>query len=342
MNTAVKTYPSYPSFHTLYEALRNADKMRQERVKNESSENQEQDDNLEFRPVTHYSMKEIYPYLMMEQGRTTDFSYAGLLMWVDYFKYSYAIVKDTLFIKGTVENDTHIPAFSLPVGRLPLPESLDMIRDYCRKEGISPVLSAVPEYALTQFIDLGISDIQPLDDWGDYLYDARMLSTLSGKKMGKKRNHVNKFDSLYPNATIEPLSADNAARAIEFMTTVDAEGDATPMAVEERRMTRQLLNLICEGDTHLEGAILEVDGETAAFTIGDVKHDTLFVHVEKASRKFDGSYEKINKEFARIMCEKYPEIEYINREDDSGDEGLRKAKQSYHPVEILKKYNIAI
>ncbi|MDE6342667.1 MAG: phosphatidylglycerol lysyltransferase domain-containing protein, partial [Muribaculaceae bacterium] len=341
MNTAVKTYPAYPSFDTLYEALRNADKMRQARVKNESSDNK-QTEIIEFRPVTHASMKEIYPYLLMEQGRTTDFSYAGLLMWVDYFKYSYAIVKDTLFIKGTVENDTRIPAFSLPVGRLPLSESLDMIREYCRKEGITPVLSAVPEYALTQFIDLGISDIQPLDDWGDYLYDATMLSSLSGKKMGKKRNHVNKFDTLYPGSKIEPLTALNADRAIEFMTPVDAEGDSTPMAVEERRMTRHLLDLIKEGDSRLEGAILDVDGETAAFTIGDVKHDTLFVHVEKAGRKFEGSYEKINKEFASLMCKKYPEIKYINREDDSGDEGLRKAKQSYHPVEILKKYNIAI
>ncbi len=342
MNTAVKTYPAYPSFDKLYEALRAAEKMRQTKSGDESSENLRQSAGLEFKPVTHASMKEIFPYLLMENGRTTDFSYAGLLMWVDYFKYSYAIVKDTLFIKGTVENDTHVPAFSLPIGRLPLSESLEMIRDYCRNAGIKPVLSAVPEYAVQDFIELGIDRIQPLEDWGDYLYDANMLSTLSGKKMSKKRNHVNKFDALYPDSKIQPLTPLNADRAIEFMDTIDVEGDSTPMAVEERRMTRHLLDLIKEGDTQLEGAILDVDGEIAAFTIGDVKHDTLFVHVEKASRKFEGSYEKINKEFASLMCEKYPEIKYINREDDSGDEGLRKAKQSYHPIEILKKYNIAI
>ncbi|MDE6511354.1 MAG: phosphatidylglycerol lysyltransferase domain-containing protein, partial [Muribaculaceae bacterium] len=68
----------------------------------------------------------------------------------------------------------------------------------------------------------------------------------------------------------------------------------------------------------------------------------LYVHVEKASRAFEGSYEKINKEFAALMCARHPEIRFINREDDSGDEGLRKAKLSYHPVEILKKYNIAL
>ena len=169
-----------------------------------------------------------------------------------------------------------------------------------------------------------------------------MLSTLCGKKMGKKRNHVNKFDSLYPDHKIVPLDASNVDGALDFMTIIDEEGDESTMAIEERRMTRKLLDLIKEGDIRLEGAVLMVGDEIAAFTIGDVKNDTLFVHVEKASRAFEGSYEKINKEYAALMRERHPEILYINREDDSGDEGLRKAKQSYHPIEILKKYNIAL
>ncbi len=287
-------------------------------------------------------METIFQYLQMEKGRTTDFSYAGILMWVDYFKYEYAIADDTLFIKGVVENDTDTPAFSLPIGKLPLKESLEKIREYCRCNNISPVLSAVPEYALEELDEAGITSINPLEDWGDYLYDATMLSTLSGKKMGKKRNHVNKFDSLYPDSRLEPLDGSNVDRAIDFMTIVDEEGDEVEMAVEERLMTRKLLDLIKEGDIRLEGAILMVGDQVAAFTIGDVKNDTLFVHVEKASREFEGSYEKINKEFAALMKARHPEIEYINREDDSGDEGLRRAKQSYHPVEILKKYNIAL
>ena len=241
-----------------------------------------------------------------------------------------------------MENDTDTPAFSLPVGKLPLKESLEKIRSYCRNHNIPAVLSAVPEYALEELEEAGISSINPLDDWGDYLYDAEKLSTLSGKKMSKKRNHVNKFDSLYPQSRLVTLDASNVDRAIDFMATVDAEGDDVPMAVEERRMTRHLLDLIKEGDIRLEGAILMVGDEVAAFTIGDVKNDTLFVHVEKAARGFEGSYEKINKEFAALMMNRHPEILYINREDDSGDEGLRRAKQSYHPVEILKKYNIAL
>ena len=334
MNTAVKTYTNYEGF---IEALRKSDAVRA-RMRTRAAESE----TLKFQPITHADMEKIFQYLQMEQGRTTDFSYAGILMWIDYFKYEYAISDDTLFIKGVVENDTDTPAFSLPVGKLPLKESLDKIRRYCRAEGIPPVLSAVPEYALEELEEDGISSINPLEDWGDYLYDAKMLSTLTGKKMSKKRNHVNKFETLYPESRLEPLDASNIDRAIDFMATVDEEGDDVPMAVEERRMTRKLLDLIKEGDIRLEGAILMVGDQVAAFTIGDVKGDTLFVHVEKASRAFDGSYEKINKDFAALMCARHPEIAYINREDDSGDEGLRRAKQSYHPVEILKKYNIAL
>lgn len=335
MNTAVKTYTNYDGF---IQALRKADADRlklRPRI-------EEQEDVLRFRPITHADMEIIFRFLQMEPGRTTDFSYAGILMWTDYFKYEYAILDDTLFIKGVVENDTDTPAFSLPIGKLPLSESLDRIREYCRVHGIPAVLSAVPEYALEELEEAGISSINPLEDWGDYLYDATMLSTLTGKKMSKKRNHVNKFDSLYPESRIETLDATNIDRAIDFMSTVDAEGDDVPMAIEERRMTRKLLDLIKEGDIRLEGAILMIGDKVAAFTIGDVKNDTLFVHVEKASREYEGSYEKINKEYAALMCSRHPEIQYINREDDSGDEGLRRAKQSYHPVEILNKYNIAL
>ncbi|MDE6291397.1 MAG: phosphatidylglycerol lysyltransferase domain-containing protein [Muribaculaceae bacterium] len=335
MNTAVKTYTDYTGF---IQALRMAEANRMRFRPEVAMENE----NLKFKPITHADMETIFRYLQMEPGRTTDFSYAGILMWVDYFKYEFAISDDTLFIKGVVENDTDTPAFSLPIGKLPLKESLERIRKYCNGHNIPPVLSAVPEYALEELDKAGISSVNPLEDWGDYLYDAKMLSTLTGKKMSKKRNHVNKFESLYPGSRLEPLDASNIDRAIDFMTTIDEEGDDVPMAVEERRMTRKLLELIKEGDIRLEGAILMIGDEVAAFTIGDVKNDTLFVHVEKASRAFEGSYEKINKEFAALMCGRHPEILYINREDDSGDEGLRKAKQSYHPVEILKKYNIAL
>ena len=293
-----------------------------------------------FKKITHETMKGIWPYLSRETGRTTDFSYAGILMWVDYFKYEYTIYRDTLFIKGVVESDLSKPAFSLPVGRLSLKESVELLKEYCKANNLDLEFSAVPEYALEDMSKLNPLRVEELTDWGDYLYNAEPLATVAGKKMSKKRNHVHQFLRAYPDWKAVEMTPENAGDALAFMDIFDLEGDSSDMAVAERELSRRLIEKIAEGDEQLEGMILYTDGKVGAYTIGDVKGDTLFVHVEKATRAVNSSYEMINYVFAKAMTEKYPEIKYINREDDSGDIGLRMAKESYHPVEILKKYNI--
>lgn len=298
-------------------------------------------ERLEFKKITPYNMPAIWEILRNEPGRTTDFSYGGMLMWVDYFHYEYAILQDTLFIKGRVESDISRVAFSLPVGKLPLAKSVSILKEYCALHDLPLIFSAVPEYAMEDFIELNPQSVEELTDWADYLYSAEMLSTLRGKKMSKKRNHVNQFLAAYPGYTFEPLTAENADEALAFMDAIDAEGDDTPMAVTERRLNREMLGYVKEGDSNLLGGVLrDAEGRMLAYTIGDIKGDTLFVHIEKALRSVPGGFEMINKAFAESVCAAHPEILYINREDDSGDEGLRYAKQSYHPVDLLKKYNV--
>lgn len=294
----------------------------------------------EFKKITPENMEEVWEFLKNEKGRTTDFSYGGVLMWVDFFHYEYSVYKDTLFIKGVVENDLEKPAFSLPIGALKLKDSVALLKQYCEAHNIQLEFSAVPEYALEEMKTLSPSSIELLSDWGDYLYDAESLATVAGKKMSKKRNHVHQFESHYPDGRGEWLTPENADLAMSFMDIFDKEGDSTEMAASERQLSRDLINRLKEGDPHLEGMLLFAEGKVCAYTIGDVKGDTLFIHVEKATRGTIGSYEMINYLFAKAMTEKYPSIKYINREDDAGDMGLRIAKESYHPLEILKKYNI--
>lgn len=282
----------------------------------------------------------IWKYLKEEKGRTTDFSYAGVLMWVDYFNYEFSIYEDTLFIKGVVESDLSKPAFSLPVGRLSLRESVGILKDYCKANSLSLEFSAVPEYALEEMKGLGPVMVEELSDWGDYLYDANMLASLQGKKMSKKRNHVHQFLAQNPEWKAEMMTPANAHDAMAFMDIFDMEGDSTEMARAERELSRKMITSLEGGDPCLKGMILYASGKVCAYTIGDVKGDTLFIHVEKATRNVAGSYEMINHLFAKEMTALHPEIKYINREDDAGDIGLRMAKESYHPVEILKKYNI--
>lgn len=296
---------------------------------------------LNFRKITPADMPQIWSIMCREKGRTTDFSYGGLLMWVDYFHYEFAVVSDTLFIKGRVESDVSKVAFSLPIGQLPLKEAVELLRRYCRSQNIPLIFSAVPEYALADFEALCPISVEPLTDWADYLYDAQPLATLRGKKMSKKRNHVNQFLAAYPDYSYQPLDPLSAAEALAFMDHIDAEGDHTPMAETERRLNREMLRYVENGDPILLGGVLrDGAGHMLAFTIGDIKGDTLFIHIEKALREVPGGFEMINKSFAEAVCANHPEIRYINREDDAGDEGLRMAKESYHPIELLRKYNI--
>ncbi len=203
------------------------------------------------------------------------------------------------------------------------------------------MFSAVPEYALSQFMSLSPHKITLLDGWGDYIYDAEKLATLSGRKMAKKRNHVNQYLNLYGSDTYEPLSKANIKEVELYMSgLVTSDVSTAGMAYEERLLALKTLRMMQEYDLPYTGGLLRVNGRVAAFTIGDIKGDTLFVHIEKADRDIPGAYETINKCFAADMLSMYPHIKYINREDDAGDPGLRKAKESYHPIEVLKKYNV--
>lgn len=295
---------------------------------------------MKFKKVEPSDMPVIWHYLQMETGRTTDFSYGGFLMWIEYFKYEYCIHENTLYIKGVTENDRDVAAFSLPIGQAPFSESIKPLKEYCKREGLKLIFSAIPEYAIPEIAALSPVQIEELTDWADYLYDSVPLSTVAGKKMEKKRNHVHQFQSHYPGYRYEALTSKNTADAKRFMDIFEKEGDNTEMAKAERELSRFLISQIEGGDEVLRGGILYVGDDVAGYTIGDIKRDTLFVHVEKASRKYVGSYEMINYLFAKEICEGNANIKYINREDDAGDEGLRLAKESYHPLEKLKKYNV--
>lgn len=296
---------------------------------------------IRFKPLDINSVAEIAPLLEYAGSRTCDYTVAGLIMWADYFKYEYAIIDDTLFIKGIDENDMSKPAFSMPIGKMPLRTSLRIVAQYCRDNGMQLRFSAVPEDRLGDFYSLGACHIEELTDWADYLYDAESLATLPGNKYSKKRNHVNRFITEHPDYRYERLTREliPAVRDFYHVTTLPKEiSEAT--ATEERR---QVFNVLDRYDRlPFEGAVLSTPEEgIVAFAIGEVIGDTLYVHIEKMRHEINGAGETINKLFAAEMRDRHG-VTYINREEDVGDEGLRKAKQSYHPVMLLKKYDLSV
>lgn len=297
---------------------------------------------LRFKKITLADLPEINRILQGSTSRTCDCSIGGIFMWIDYFDYSYCIYRDTLFIKGVSELYPDKPAFSLPLGKMDVANAINLLKQYCKENNIKLRFSAIPEDRLDEFRSVGISDVEQLVDWGDYLYDITTLATLSGKKMSKKRNHVNRFEIENPGYSLEAITPANVHRLkVEFDSWLSPEDLDRQTAVEEHRQVVNVLeNLVCYP---FEGLILrDKDKRPVAFTLGEVIGDTLFVHIEKMRHDVAGAGEMINKSFANYMHERHPDLKFANREEDTGDLGLRKAKESYHPEMILKKYDIVV
>ena len=170
----------------------------------------------------------------------------------------------------------------------------------------------------------------------DYIYSQQDLAALPGKHFHAKRNHIAAFVR-ERNYTYERITADNLSDCADMAWKwIERNLDKNPEALagERTALSRAFRNYEA---LHLHGGLLRVDGEVVAFTIGERMSDTMFcTHFEKAYADVRGAYPMINREFAARELSEYT---YINREEDAGDEGLRKAKLSYRPVKLLKKYD---
>ena len=176
------------------------------------------------------------------------------------------------------------------------------------------------------------------DNW-DYVYDREKLATLSGRKYHSKKNHYNAFIKEHPDYVYEEINAANKDECIAFgkaWCAQRAETDPTikceACAIEEGLNNMEFLKI--------RGGLIRLDGQVKAFTFGEkVSEHTAVVHVEKADPNVRGLFTAINKDFVQNA---WPDVQFINREEDMGKEGLRKAKESYNPIFMVKKYNTII
>ena len=175
----------------------------------------------------------------------------------------------------------------------------------------------------------------------DYIYNQENLATLAGRKLHGKKNHVNRFMRLYPDAVYREISEKNTPDAIEVAEKWISEHRET---TDDTGTEEAELNCIKEVLSHRErlgimGGVLYVEGMPVAFTLASrLTEQCLDVHFEKAIGDFarDGAYAVINQSFA--ASEQAAAYKYLNREEDMELPGLRKAKESYHPAFKVKKF----
>lgn len=177
-------------------------------------------------------------------------------------------------------------------------------------------------------------------DGYDYIYAIDDLADLKGRKYQKKRNHINRFHQNYPGYTLEPLTDENTVEAAELLVKWYTDREmADPHADFHMEKAAIFKALQHRQELCMEGLLLKHNGRLLALTMGSrLSEDTFDIHFEKALEEADGAYPTINQEFARYLRAKYPELLYLDREDDLGLEGLRKAKLSYCPHHMIEKW----
>lgn len=176
-------------------------------------------------------------------------------------------------------------------------------------------------------------------DGFDYVYAIDDLADLKGRKFQKKRNHFHRFCTEHPNYEIQPIDAGNTPAAQHMVDgwyrqrmREDPHGNYMLESIAMEKAFQNFRGL------NLEGILLMDASEVLAVTVGSrLAKNTFDVHFEKAREDAEGAYAAINCEFARYIRQKYPDVHFLDREDDMGVEGLRKAKLSYHPHHMIEK-----
>ena len=219
--------------------------------------------------------------------------------------------------------------------------ALEEMMEYSKAKG-RPFLmyNVTPEYfAQLEEWYPGRFQIEYDRDSADYVYESEKLATLSGKKLHGKRNHINKFKSLFEDRwSYESMTKDNLEECFQMALKWRTENDCEDDDEKRGEMCVALNSLRLFEELHLTGGVLRIDGKVVAFTIGEpICEDTYVVHIEKAYADVQGAYTMINQQFVEHECMNY---KYVNREDDTGAEGLRKAKLSYRPAFMVEKGDV--
>lgn len=290
---------------------------------------------MEFREILPQDAAWVAPVLRASGRRICEYSFTTSYMWSRHYRVEIARVGELPVLRG--EHDG-VYSYLPPVGA-GADDLLLALREQELAAGGPLYLHSVDEETLTRLQTLFPARVhaeESPDDF-DYLYRTEDLATLPGKAYHSKKNHIAAFSRAH-DWTFEPLSEDNREDmvALSLAWCREKGGCSHSLDAEACAIRRVLKDPALFS---LSGGMVRVEGRPVAFTLGSPINDSVFdIHVEKALSAFSGAYAVINREFAATLTA----YEFLNRENDMGIEGLRRAKRSYRPVEVLKKYSCTV
>lgn len=286
---------------------------------------------LTFRDISINDKNWIKELLSYSDYRGCEYTFGNNFIWSEPFKIKICRYKDFYIVESEGE-------YFYPAGRGDFKEAVEMLRSYCREQGKNLCFGSSPKSGMEYLKELygDKIEIYSNSDFFDYCYNYEDLATLIGKKYHSKRNFINRF--IQNDWSYEEINGNNIEDCRKVLYLWQEENKDAEDPSMEQEITASEKGLEYFEELGFSGGLLRVNGEPVAFTFGEgINSDTFDVHVEKGLSLYDGTYPMINKEFVNHACKGY---KYINREEDVGEENLRKAKQSYRPAFMEEKFRI--
>lgn len=275
----------------------------------------------------------IESYYAKESVRNCELTFANNYLWKPFYPIFFGIVEDSLVF----ESGEGGMSVSFPLGAVDLKKTVDALSCWFEQVGrpFKMHLVSPSQFERLNAVYPGRFTIAYDRDFADYVYEREKLIRLPGKSLHGKKNHCNKFKKLYPDWSYEPITPENVEECLAMAQEWWEKNNFGEGGEKEEEIAVAMNALRSMELLGLTGGLLRTGGRVVAFTLGEpCGDDTFVVHFEKAFADVEGAYSMINQQFAEHAMEGFT---YVNREDDAGSEGLRKAKLSYHPAFIMEK-----
>lgn len=288
---------------------------------------------LEFKKAEIEDLKTIKSFYMPLKDFSCENTTTNILVWQNHFGFEFCVHENSLFTKVKYGKNY---VFGIPATS-DMKSAVLLLREYCKEQNIPLIFTAADGQRLDMFkaeFEDEFTFTENRDSF-EYIYSYDKLSFLSGKKYHSKRNHISSFMKKY-NWSYDTLSEGNLDEV--YLMTEQWYNENSDKLDRFMQIERDGVKRIIDNFSLLDikGGLLRVDGKVIAVTFGsEVNSEVFDVSYEKALGGYDGAYTMINNRFVLSELSGYS---FINREDDMGLEGLRKAKLSYKPEILLKKY----
>ena len=298
---------------------------------------------LSFKSLTLEDKEIIEKYIDKSKLDSYEYLFSSLYMWRKLNNIKYAVLDDVLIIEKNEEGKGTFYAQFFGYNKDNLTSIIDELikrnleftdRDYLFGDVGDEFVDDLKKYT-----DFSIDIVEDIDD-SEYIYNTQDLIELKGKKYHSKKNHVNSFLKTY-SYDIKTINNENVKSDCmdllhkwheEVAVTVDKEMLMEIDAIKD--LFRELHFF------DLNSIAIYVDGDLAGFAVGEKVNDKMaLIHVERGEIAYKGIYAFLNKQF---LVESFQDTEFVNRQEDTGNEGLRKAKKSYHPEKMIKKYLVKL